>query len=259
MTGFEFNGNKYKQASAHQRAGGEKLIKDLNLSGDERVLDLGCGDGAITRQLADLIPSGSILGIDASKGMIETALYHKGDNLSFELKDINVLDYKNEFDLVFSNAALHWIKDHDSLLNNIYTSLKRNGSFIAKFAAKGNCAYFTQIVKEAMELPRFSKHFTDFDWPWFMPEVIEYESIMKQSPFREVNVWGGNADRYFSSPDEMIKWVDQPAIVPFLQHLGVANREPFRGHVIERLTEETIQNDGTCFEEFRTITVSAKK
>jgi len=69
----EFDGKKYKAASAHQKEWGAKLIGELNISGKERILDLGCGDGALTAQLAALTPQGSVVGIDASHGMIEAA------------------------------------------------------------------------------------------------------------------------------------------------------------------------------------------
>ncbi|MDR2870610.1 MAG: class I SAM-dependent methyltransferase, partial [Deferribacteraceae bacterium] len=70
---YEFNGEAYKKASAHQEDWGKRLISELNLQGNEAVLDLGCGDGRVTAQLAELLPNGRVIGIDASKGMIESA------------------------------------------------------------------------------------------------------------------------------------------------------------------------------------------
>src|SRR5512135_1276853 len=104
----EFDGNKYKAASAHQKEWGAKLIQELNISGTERILDLGCGDGMLTAQLAALAPQGSVVGIDASRGMIDAASSLQSANLSFEIRDINDLDFADEFDIVFSNATLHW-------------------------------------------------------------------------------------------------------------------------------------------------------
>ena len=73
MATYEFSGEKYKKASRHQKEWGESLISKLKLGGDERILDLGCGDGALTEHLASLVPRGCVIGIDASEGMIETA------------------------------------------------------------------------------------------------------------------------------------------------------------------------------------------
>lgn len=73
MGTFEFSGEKYKQVSRHQKEWGNKLISELSLKGSESILDLGCGDGVLSEQLAQLVPQGDVLGIDASIGMIETA------------------------------------------------------------------------------------------------------------------------------------------------------------------------------------------
>ena len=108
----EFNGEEYKKASTHQKEWGNKIIAEFNLRGDEHILDLGCGDGVLTAELARLVPDGFVLGIDSSRGMIATARKLEAKNLSFRVEDINNLDFKNEFDLVFSNAALHWVKNH---------------------------------------------------------------------------------------------------------------------------------------------------
>ena len=106
--GFEFDGNKYKEASIHQKEWGAKVIMDLPLKGCEKLLDLGCGDGVLTAKIAALLPQGRVLGIDASHGMIQTANEQKANNLAFQQMDINELPFDSEFDIVFSNAALHW-------------------------------------------------------------------------------------------------------------------------------------------------------
>ena len=112
MNTFEFNGEKYKKASKHQKEWGNSLISELSLSGNEEILDLGCGDGGLTEQLAQLVPNGRILGIDASAGMIDTAQKRVKSNLAFMQMDINTLDFENRFDVIFSNAALHWVNGH---------------------------------------------------------------------------------------------------------------------------------------------------
>lgn len=73
MGTFEFDGEKYKKASRHQKEWGNKLISTLQLKGNEAILDLGCGDGTLTKQLFLLAPNGYVIGIDASVGMIKTA------------------------------------------------------------------------------------------------------------------------------------------------------------------------------------------
>lgn len=255
----EFDGRKYEQASAHQREWGAKLIAELGLRGDEAVLDLGCGDGGLTERIADLVPDGEVLGIDASRGMIETAGPRSRANLSFLLMDIDEIDFDDRFDLVFSNAAPHWIKDHRRLLRNVRRALRAGGSARFNFGAEGNCATFFRVIREAMARPEFSAHFAAFEWPWTMPAVDAYLEIARSSGLREVRVWGENADRYFPDEGALIRWIDQPSLVPFLPRVADRDREAFRSYVIRRMVDETRQTDGTCFETFRRINLSAAK
>lgn len=255
----EFDGNKYKAASAHQKEWGAKLIQELNISGTERILDLGCGDGTLTAQLAALAPQGSVVGIDASCGMIDAASSLQSANLSFEIRDINDLDFADEFDIVFSNATLHWVKNHEALLGNVLRALKNGGRLRFNFAGDGNCANFFGVVREAISQPRFARHFSSFEWPWFMPRIEEYERLLRDMPFAESRVWGENADRFFPDSDTMIKWIDQPSLVPFMVFLPDGNKEEFRQFVIERMIRQTRQADGRCFETFRRINVVARK
>lgn len=255
----EFDGKKYEAASAHQKEWGAKLIQELNISGTERILDLGCGDGALTAQLAALSPQGAVVGIDASHGMIEAAKTHQAENLSFEVRDINSLNFKNKFDIIFSNATLHWIKNHETLLGNVFRALKNGGVLKFNFAGDGNCANFFSVVKEAIKLRQFARYFSDFEWPWYMPTIEEYELLVRGIPFTESRVWSENADRFFPDAETMIKWIYQPSLVPFMKLVPDEYKEDFRQFVIERMIQKTCQTDGRCFETFRRINVVAKK
>jgi trans-aconitate 2-methyltransferase len=255
----EFDGKKYEEASAHQKEWGTKLIAELHLQGTERILDLGCGDGAISAQIADLVPAGEVVGIDASRGMIEAAQSKSRKNLQFCLMDINKLNYVEQFDIVYSNATLHWIKDHRRLLRNVGRALRNGGRLRFNFAGEGNCSHFFSVIRETMSAGQFAVHFAGFDWPWYMPSVEEYSALMDAGGMDHGRVWGENADRYFPDAEAMIKWIDQPSLVPFLTHVPDEDKVAFREYVIKRMMEETRQDDGRCFETFRRINVSARK
>ena len=101
------------------------------------------------------------------------------------------------FDLIVSNATLHWVKNHKRLLKNCHRALKANGRVRFNFAGDGNCQNFFRVVREAMTDNRYRKYFEKFEWPWYMPTVAEYKTIADKSDFMEVNAWGENADRHF--------------------------------------------------------------
>ena len=257
---FEFDGEKYRTASKHQKEWGSRIISELKLNGHEHVLDLGCGDGVLTAQLAELVPYGWVLGIDASQSMIGAAMKLKSPNLMFRLMDIMGIDFANEFDLVFSNATLHWVKDHRGLLKSCYSALKPKGTIRFNFAGDGNCSYLFKVVNEVMRSERYDKYFHNFDWPWFMPTIDEYRNLLKETEFIGMRVWEENADRYFANEGEIVKWIEQPSIVPFLRSItDEKDKREFRDIIVARMLQETRRHNGTFFETFRRINVIANK
>jgi len=256
---YDFDGREYEKASTHQKEWGNSVIATLEFRGDERILDLGCGDGLLTSRLADHVPGGEVVGIDSSRGMIEAAREKKRPNIRFMLLDINDIEFDEEFDVVFSNATLHWIKDHRKLLRNVANALRPDGRVRFNFAAVGNCSHFIRVMREAMNREPFSDCFRGFSWPWFMPSLQAYQSLTAESPLREVRVWCENADRYFPDVETMVRWIDRPSLVPFIPLFKKDQREAFRSFVINRMIELTRQNNGTCFETFRRVNLVARK
>jgi trans-aconitate methyltransferase len=259
MKPFEFDGEKYKQASKHQKEWGNKLMSGIDIKGNESILDLGCGDGVLSQQLSLLVPNGKVIGIDASMGMIQTAKEYESENLTFICADINSLAYENAFDIIFSNAALHWVKKHKLLLQNSYAALKSNGRLAWNFAGDGTCAAFINTVKSVMNMPKYQDYFADFEWPWYMPTKDDYTKLFESSAFKQFEILFENADRTFQNCDEMVRWVDQPSIVPFLECVPDSAKASFRNTVVQIMIDATKQPDGTCFETFRRINVKALK
>lgn len=259
MSTFEFDGEKYKTASSHQKEWGKSLISQLCLTGNETVLDLGCGDGILTEQLAALVPYGKVLGIDASIGMLETASKLTSNNLGFVCIDINDINFTNEFDIIFSNAALHWVKSHEQLLKRAYRALKPNGAIFWDFGGYGNCANFISVIYKKIFVDSYKCYFQNFKWPWFMPTKLQYKKLLANSGFPVYTITEVNRDRSFTTEDKLIKWIDQPCIVPFIEYIPDGLRDVFRQEVIEEMKEKTQQSDGTYFETFRRLQIYARK
>jgi trans-aconitate 2-methyltransferase len=255
---YDFNGEMYRDASRHQKEWGSRIISELGLRGGERIIDLGCGDGVLTKRLADLAPRGSVLGIDSSPSMIATAKRLKGENLRFLQLDIDDLSFEGEFDVAFSNATLHWVKDHRRLLANVKRALRDGGTARFNFGGDGNCANFIAVVREVMALSAFQSHFEGKQWPWFMPSLHEYEAIVSSAGFSQHRVWMENADRTFTEK-ELIDWIDQPSIVPLLAMVGEEDKKAFRDGVVGRMLETTRTPEGSYFETFRRMNLLAVK
>ena len=131
QTSREWNAGEYHRLSAPQFQWGQRVLSELHLRGDERVLDAGCGSGKLTRLLLQSLPQGRVVGVDLSRNMVRLA----HDNLKadfagrvrFVAGDLVALPFRECFDGIFSTASFHWVFDHDALFRNLFASLKKGG------------------------------------------------------------------------------------------------------------------------------------
>jgi trans-aconitate 2-methyltransferase len=258
MSAYQFDPEKYLHASPHQKDWGNRLIDELDLRGDETILDLGCGEGTLTARLASLVPHGGAVGMDSSSSMIGAARKLETRNLRFIVRDVDDLDFISGFDVIFSNAALHWVTDHDRLLVNVHRALKPGGLARFNFAGDGNCSNFFAVVREVMAEPRFVAYFEGWEWPWYMPTVDSYRQKVDATGLFDFKVWGEVADRSFTG-NAMTDWIDQPSIVPLLERIGDVGKQDFRDEVVDVMLERTKGPDGLHFETFRRINLLARK
>ena len=127
---------------------------------------MGCGDGKVTAQIASKIPGGFVKGIDNSESMVKLAQKKypadKYPNLSFTLMDAKDLRFSNQFDVVFSNAALHWADDHKKAFQGIYNSLKPAGRILIQAGGKGNAAAAFEIIDEMTLMKKWAPYLKKF-------------------------------------------------------------------------------------------------
>ncbi|HEX4283480.1 MAG TPA: methyltransferase domain-containing protein [Terracidiphilus sp.] len=132
-------------AFVHQLADG--VVEWLALQPDEHVLDLGCGDGALTERLAATCPH--VRGVDSSSKMAAAA---RARGLQIDEANAEALPYREgEFDAVFSNAALHWVRDQDAMLREVRRVLRPGGRFVAEMGGHGNIAAIRVALIAALE------------------------------------------------------------------------------------------------------------
>jgi len=175
----QWNASLYDQSHSFVSQYGMGLVQLLAPKDNEVILDLGCGTGDLAWEIMKY--GARVMGVDQSSNMVEQAKIKYPDS-SFVVKDATDLDYKEEFDAVFSNATLHWIKTPEKALYCIYRSLKQGGRFVAEFGGKGNVQSITdelihQIKDEGIE-------FSEKQFPWYYPSIAEYASLMEATGFR---------------------------------------------------------------------------
>lgn len=126
----------------------EALVELLNPKAGESILDLGCGDGYLTQRLA--ASGATVLGVDSSPQMVAAA---KERGVDARCVSGETLTFDQQFDAVFSNAALHWMSDHDAVLQGVHRALKPRGRFVAECGGQGNIAAI-RVALLALLTPR---------------------------------------------------------------------------------------------------------
>jgi trans-aconitate 2-methyltransferase len=183
----EWLANDYNRQSSLQQAMAQEQLRLLTLDGSERILDVGCGDGKISAAIAERLRSGSVLGVDPSRDMIAFASSHFGPvhaNLRFEVADARRLPYKNEFDLVVSFNALHWVPEQDLALDSIHAALKPGGQACLRFVPTGSRQSLEDVIEEVRQLPRWTGYFVDFRTPYVHFTAETYRALAVKSGFQ---------------------------------------------------------------------------
>ena len=142
----------------------------------EHILDLGCGDGALTEILAE--SGAEVIGIDSGEDMVKAARMR---GLDARLADAERLTFDHEFDAVFSNAALHWMTNPRLVLQSVARALKPNGRFVAEFGGHGNVAAIITAMRAA---GTYRGGNIALAGPWFFPTAEEYRALLEESGFR---------------------------------------------------------------------------
>jgi trans-aconitate 2-methyltransferase len=201
----EWNATDYNHVSTLQEVMAEKEIRRLHLSGGERVLDVGCGDGKVTAEIADLVRRGSVLGVDPSHNMIDFANRHfvtaARPNLRFALADATRLPYHSEFDRVVSFNALHWVPAQEDALRCIQVALKPGGKALLRLVPREPGWAIEYIIEEVRSRSRWAGYFSDFRPPFahFTPE--QYRGLAERSGLVVDHVAVENGSWDFKGPD----------------------------------------------------------
>ena len=233
----KWNAANYAANSTVQQIWARELIARLKLRGDEHILDLGCGDGKITAELARAVPRGSVTGVDASAEMIafarKTFPAAEISNLKFEIADARGIRFKEKFDLVFSNAALHWVDDHEAILRGAASVLKPGGRLVVSCGGKGNAHDVFLALRPEMRLKRRREFFRKMPLPYFFYAPANYEKWLPKHGFK-INVLKlAPKDATYQDAEGLATWL-RITWLPFVQRVPENLREEFIAAVTQR-------------------------
>lgn len=232
---YKWDATDYERHSNAQQEWAWDLIAKLNLQGDERLLDIGCGDGKITAAIADLLPEGQAVGIDNSREMIELAKKrHIGSNMSFESLDIRDLHWKEQFNIVFSNAALHWIKQHEAVLKRVYNCMLPDARLLFQMGGHGNANDVVAVLDRLIR-DRWHRYFKKFTFPYGFYRVEEYTRWLEATGFEPRRVELIPKDMRHHGLNALAGWI-RTTWLPYLECLPSAHREEFIDAVVKNYT-----------------------
>jgi trans-aconitate 2-methyltransferase len=182
--GKEWNTSLYDGKHSFVWKYGEEVIELLAPMAGERILDLGCGTGHLTSRIA--ASGASVVGVDQSPAMIESAKRNYPE-LQLVEADATSLNFYVQFDAVFSNATIHWIKDQGGLAAAIWRALKPGGRFVAEFGGKGNLSAVREALKRAMA--NIGRQLTNGGLERYYPSIGEHATLLEANGFRVTHAW----------------------------------------------------------------------
>jgi trans-aconitate 2-methyltransferase len=234
---IKWNAADYAANSVVQQTWARELIAKLDLRGDEHILDVGCGDGKVTADLARAVPRGSVTGIDASPQMIafakKTFVTTEFPNLRFRVMDARKIKFDRRFDLIFSNAALHWVDDHPAILQGVASVLKPGGRLVVSCGGKGNAHDVFLALRPELRLKRWREFFREMPTPYFFYAPADYEKWLLKFGFQINTLKLAPKDAVYAGTEGFATWL-RTTWIPYVQRVPENIREEFIGAVTHR-------------------------
>jgi trans-aconitate 2-methyltransferase len=225
----------YECHSAAQESWARDCLGRLRLRGDEQILDIGCGDGRVSADLAELVPAGAVLAIDASPEMIahacEKHLTVEGANLDFAVADATDLACEDRFDLVVSFNCLHWVRDQAAMLAGVVRALVPGGRTFLHFAGQGNVAGMVSVVGEVAARDAWRPALADLPFPWCFPDADSYRALVEAAGLVPERVELLERQMAHQDATALAGWL-RTTWLPYLDRLPADRREAFVDDVV---------------------------
>jgi len=209
------------------------VVDLLNPRPGERILDLGCGDGVLTAKLVEM--GCAVVGVDGSSAQIEAA---RKLGLDARVMDGEKLSFDGEFDAVFSNAALHWMRNPEAVISGVWSALQPAGRFVAEFGGHGCVAKIKKALVDALNRRGLDG---EAAVPWYFPTVEEYSALLVTNGFVVSSI--ALVPRPTPLPGDVTGWLETFG-ESFTACLPPAERPAYIAAVREALRPELADSEG---------------
>jgi trans-aconitate 2-methyltransferase len=223
----EWNAVAYERVSAPQEAMGREVLDRLDLRGDERVLDAGCGTGRVTAHLAERLPAGRVVAVDGSEAMVAQARERLGARADVFAADLLELRLDEPVDAILSTATLHWIADHDRVFARLLAALRPGGRLVAQCGGAGNVADVAAAVARV-------GHPALAGWPgpWHFAGTQETAARLRRLGWADVWTWLQTVP---VRPPDAREYLATVVLGSHLERLPEGDRDPFVEAVVAEL------------------------
>jgi trans-aconitate 2-methyltransferase len=238
-TARTWDGQSYDRISAPMEAMGRSVLNRLELTGDEVVLDAGCGSGRVTEALLARLPRGRVIAVDSSPSMVDAARRRLAASEHVDVRQLDLLelDLGERVDAVFSTATFHWIADNDRLFGRLHAALVAGGQLVAQCGGEGNIDVLRGKANAVLAGHPYAEHFGDWQPPWNYAAPEETEARLLAAGFASARCWLAPAPQQPEHPREFLSTI---VLGPHVQHLPEQLREPFMDDVLAALGEPVV-------------------
>ena len=247
---MNWNSESYTQKHSFVYQYGEGLLELLNPQPGERILDLGCGSGELTQQIAER--GAQVIGIDSSAEMLAKAHAHFP---ALELYQMSATSFSfaESFDAIFSNAVLHWVPDYEGAVRQMATALKPGGRLVVEFGGQHNVSAITGAVSRA--LITYGYAYKPF---WFFPSIGEYTPVLERHGFAVRLAQHYDRDTLLADPQTgLTDWIEQ-----FGPYFFEGVRVEDKAAMLEKVNEElrpTLFRNGRWYADYKRIRIVAER
>ncbi|MGH2864959.1 MAG: class I SAM-dependent methyltransferase [Solirubrobacteraceae bacterium] len=251
MPAREWDGASYDRISATMEAFGLEVLARLDLHGEERVLDAGCGSGRITEALIERLPRGHVIAIDESPSMVDAARKRlrayaaaspggaesPDPRVEIRVGDLLALELDQPVDAILSTATFHWIADHERLFSRLRGALRPGGRLVAQCGGEGNIEMLRAKAAEVLSSEPFARHFADWSPPWYYAGASQTRERLLDAGFSSARCWLAAAPREPEQPREFLSTI---VLGPAVQRLPAELRGRFMDAVLARVGEPVV-------------------
>jgi trans-aconitate methyltransferase len=226
----KWNAEDYKKNSANQYTWATELLGRAGIRANDDILDIGCGDGRVTAAIALKAIGGTVLGIDSSAEMIRSASgsfpARKYKNLKFAVSNAENIEGRNIYDLIFSSACLHWVKDQTKVLKRAERALKPGGRIFFQMGGRGNASGIFKTLSVLKKRSKWAPYFRGFDNPYFFAGIGEYYALLKNAGLKVVSVKLIPKTAEYDGVEGFKGWI-RTTWMPYTNRVPVLMREDF--------------------------------